>query len=252
MTLLVDIGNTRVKWCLVEKGGLAQHHFLFHRGDLARLLEDPAWCAMARPARVVISCVLAREQADNLASWIGIHWGCAAQFVVPLRQAHGVTNAYDEAQRLGADRWAALIGAHHTIGGAVCLFDCGTALTVDVLDATGRHRGGLIMPGLKMMRDALVQQSGALRSATNQTPAEDTLPLLATDTRSAITGGTLHALVAVMERVVRRVEAEWAHEIMPVITGGDAESLLPWIDKPYQYRPDLVLQGLAVIAGEET
>lgn len=247
MVLLVDIGNTRVKWCLAEKGELGQRHCLIHHGELSRLFDDPAWRATARPERVVLSSVLAMEQTVCLSSWIETQWGCAAQFVEPARRACGVTNGYTEARRLGADRWAALIGARHTVAGAVCLFDCGTALTMDMLDADGLHHGGLIMPGLRMMRDALTRQSDALYFAVDEMLEEGVLPPLATDTPSAVIRGTLHTMVAVMERIVKRMEME--QEITVLVTGGDAEVLLPWMERPCQHRPDLVLQGLAVIGG---
>ena len=249
MTLLLDIGNTRVKWCLMEEGRPGPSHSLVHHGDPMRLVDDAAWRAVDNPGRVVLSSVLARERMALLSAWIEAHWGCAVQFVEAVPQAHGVINGYREARCLGADRWAALIGAHHAFDGAVCIFDCGTALTVDVLGGDGRHHGGLIVPGLRAMGDALRQQADALRTMPEEMPEGDTLPFLATDTPAAITWGTLHATVAFMERSMSSAEARLACEITPVVTGGDAGSVLPWLARPCQYRPELVLQGLAIMAG---
>ncbi len=251
MTLLVDIGNTRVKWCLMESGGaLGAFHSLAHQGDLARLVEDPAWRAMDRPGRVVLCAVLSRERLAPLFGWIDARWGCAVRFAEAAPRAHGVINGYREARRLGADRWAALIGARHTCNGAACIFDCGTALTVDVLGSDGLHHGGLIVPGLRVMSDALGRHADALDAVTGALPEGGSLPVLATDTPGAISWGTLHATVAFIERMIREVRASLACEITPLLTGGDAGRVLPWLALPCQHRPGLVLQGLAVMAGE--
>ena len=165
---------------------------------------------------------------------------------MPRRSSYGVSNAYTSPERLGADRWATLVAAHHLYPGPSCVVDCGTAVTIDAVAGTGEHLGGLILPGLTMMRQALVENTqGIGRVATGD------VSLLARNTDDGVTAGTLYALVAALDRIVADVAAELDGEVALLLTGGDAGMLLPLLQDSWQHEPDLVLQGLAVIAGEE-
>ena len=251
MILLVDAGNSRIKWASLSgarmdgSGYVRQPAF----GDYQGVFD--AWHDLPEPRRVVIANVAGEACATALRDWVAENWRCKVEFVTASAQAHGVTNAYEEPARLGVDRWLALIAVRAAYEGPVCVFDCGSALTIDVMTANGQHLGGLIIPGLAMMRRALSQDIGAVRQSLQHEDEEEApgkVSLLARDTRSAVTGGTLYTLIAVIDRIVRDVTEALSDEPICVIAGGDAEQLLPLLSARYHYEPDLVLKGLAVVA----
>lgn len=246
MKLVVDAGNSRIRWAEAGSGDLRAHGGETHDGG-ARLPEllDRAWSPLPRPEAVVVANVAGADFGRRLAGWTADRWGLEPEFVVPGHNAFGVVNAYRTPERLGADRWAALIAARRRFPGAACIVDCGTALTVDVLAASGEHLGGIIVPGVRLMRRALVDGTQGIPDEP-----DGEVSLLARDTRDAVTGGTLYAAVALIDRVVADVADELGPELVPVITGGDAPRVLPLLRNRFRHLPDLVLEGLAVIGGE--
>ena len=246
MILLLDIGNSRVKWGLLERNELLPGGTAAHAGADLRAVLDGAWAKLARPERVLTCNVAGADCAQWLTDWIRAAWDMTPEFIVPQQQACGVTNAYVEPQRLGADRWAALLAAHMHIPGTACIVDCGSAVTIDALAANGEHLGGLILPGLSMMRRALIKDTHI-----PDTPGYGQVSLLARDTGDAVTGGVLYALVAAIDRITADVARELRGPMTRVISGGDAECVLPLLAEPYRHEPHLVLQGLAVLAQKE-
>ncbi len=246
--LLVDAGNTRVKWASVEHDALD----FSDTGCAARPEEgfqsfaDEAWGTLPRPDRVVIANVAGQSFGDKLAAWVKKTWELRAEFVVPQRAAFGIRNAYAEPGKLGVDRWAAMVAAYHHVKGAACVIDCGTAITIDILTKSGEHQGGLIVPGLTMMRHSLVDNTKGILCEAPRASGKPTI--LARDTQGGVQGGTLYAAVAVIDRVVADVASEIRGEMTCVITGGDAPALLVLLAGAYRHEPDLVLQGLAIIA----
>lgn len=227
--LLLDVGNSRVKWALA--GAIDDMRPLDHDGDPA-----------AAFARILDACgpVDALAYVDvtgRLAA--GLPAGLDARRLEATVAACGVTNAYPEPGRLGADRWAALIGAHAAVEGAACIIDAGTALTADVLGADGRHIGGWIAPGLRLGAVALTRDT---RLSAGPGRVDGTA--LATDTASAIAAGTRAAALGFIERAW--VEAERALGGRPalVITGGDARTLGTGFGGAVVIE-NLVLRGLA-------
>ncbi|MCU0937015.1 MAG: type III pantothenate kinase [Gammaproteobacteria bacterium] len=243
--LLADVGNTRLKWASAEAGGLTGHGAAEHAGTgLAQVLED-AWGRLRAPSRLVVANVAGPTAAGILTGWALGRWGLTPELVVARAAAGGVRNAYPEPERLGADRWAALVGARALCPDAACVVDCGSAVTADALSAEGEHLGGLILPGLALMRHSLQQGTAGVR------PAGDAdVSLLARNTAGAVAGGTLYALVATVDRIASDLTAELGGRVEALLTGGDAPLLLPLLGRRWRHEPDLVLRGLAVLANE--
>ncbi len=246
--VLVDIGNSRIKWAAAEEGVLGVVHSVAHEGDVRLLLDHPAWRGLERPRRMLVVSVLGAEMNAVLAQWAQQQWQLAVEFMVARRQGWGVRNGYRQPHQLGADRWAALVAARAICGGACCIYDCGTALTVDVLAADGGHRGGLIMPGLKMMRDALGRGTDAIQMVTGE--ESSAVPLCAANTRDAVLAGTLYSMVAVIERFAREARDTLGEEPLQLLTGGDGGRLLPLLQGGFRYEAHLVLQGVLIMAGQ--
>jgi len=252
MILVIDVGNTCIKWSMVEGQLLAEVCVVRHDGDINALIAHPAWRQLSRPARILVSNVIGGSFAASLTKWVAAHWARELEFVMTAEDTCGIRHCYHDINRLGVDRWVSLVAAHKQWPGATCICDCGTALTIDFLAADGKHQGGLILPGREMMRKSLCEASAAIELGADECAEQTTLSLCAGDTASAVMQGTLYALVATISRVVADARTLSAEPMRAVITGGDALRLLPFLDGELEYHPNLVLQGLAVIAGEDT
>jgi type III pantothenate kinase len=240
--LLVDIGNTRVKWGLGKGGRIeAGEPFSSDPAVLGSHL-DRCWSAMGRPDSVWVSNVAGAETADRLANWVAAAWGLSVRFVKPEAQGCGIRNGYEQPEKLGVDRWVSLIalGNRHPL--PACAVGCGTALTLDVLDAGGRHLGGLIAPGLNLMKRALLRETHGIREIEGGIPA-----LLGRTTAAGVEGGSLYACTGLIEKVVREASERLDAELHLVLSGGDAETLAAHLGIPCRVAPHLVLEGLLIM-----
>jgi len=249
MILLVDVGNSALKWATLEAGGLDPGGHAYLAGaDAAALMDD--FCSdLPVPDRVVVAGVGPDAVNEALRQAAARHWAVEAEFLRSSSAAGGVVNAYSEPERLGIDRWAALVAARADGRRAACIVDCGTAATVDVLDAGGTHLGGLIIPGLGLMRRAL--EGGTQIRSVEPLEAEGRVALFAGDTYDAIQGGSLYALVAFIDRVAADVAVALGEAPQGYVTGGDASAVLPLLGGRWEHRPDMVLEGLALLAEED-
>lgn len=246
MKLLLDIGNTAVKWAEYSAGRMVSRGDFRHRDGVFSELADAAWARLQAPARIVVANVAGAVLQRSLSDWTRAHWGLQPDYFRATARACGVTNAYHVAADLGADRWAALVGAHRGHGVPVCIVDCGTALTVDVLSPAGAHLGGLILPGIAMLAECLVHNTADIGMVTDLPP----LSLLAQGTGEGVTSGATRMAVAALDHVVGELVAGQGGNLEVVITGGDGARILPLLARPARLEPDLVLQGLAKLSGE--
>jgi len=245
MILLLDAGNTSVKWGGCEAGDIVMSGSFIHSGNNVNDLADISWSELQIPAGVYIANVAGEDMAEQLSGWIERQWGITPVFITTTGQACGVTNAYAVPEHLGVDRWAALIGAHHHGSGALCIVDCGTAITLDMLAADGVHQGGLILPGVEMMKHMLLKNTAVKSTSCTQEPAN----LFATGTEDAINSGALYMAVAAIDRIVADMAAAPGTSLDVVLTGGDASRILTLLACPARHDPELVLKGLAILAG---
>lgn len=243
MNLLVDLGNSRLKWALQRPGRLAMQAAVARDMDPRQVL-DAAWADVAPPARVLAACVAGSAWCEALDQWAQARWGVRVEFAQAREAQCGVRAAYREPHTLGVDRWAALIAARALAPRGACIVDCGTAVTVDALDADGLHRGGVIFPGLALLRAALARGTEAIGSALGNEES-----VLARATPDAVAAGTLHGLAGAIARMVDEQSA-LAGPLAVLFTGGDAPKLQVLLRREVQLVPDLVLQGLARIADE--
>jgi type III pantothenate kinase len=241
VSLALDLGNSRIKWAFVENG----LHDVGARdyGDNFEHTLDGIFGACPRPARALVVTVADAVYGDTLAHWLKFRWGLELERVVARDSQLGVTNGYLEPVRLGADRWAALIGARARFPGDVCVVDCGTAVTVDVLDAQGRFRGGVILPGLELMRSCLHKRTTGVR----ETEGEDR-SCLARRTADAVAAGTLFGIAGAIDRIIEEQAAVLGTKPQVILTGGAATQILPHLRHAAGHAPDLVLEGVAQIA----
>jgi type III pantothenate kinase len=243
MILVFDVGNTRVKWGWAEGRSLLRSVGCLHRGqpDWQLAKEGP----QAVDAAYAVS-VGAASVNERLAQLVRRRWGCELHMLRSQRRSGGVTNGYAMPQQLGADRWAAVVGAHAR-GHAACVFDCGSAVTVDAVTQNGEHLGGMILPGLAMMRRALREDTASL-PLVEHGPVE----LLARDSDTGIRSGTLLGLAGTLDALGAAIQERLREPLTFYITGGDAEELSRYMRVPLTLAPNLVLEGLVLLAEEVT
>ena len=238
MNLLVDMGNTRLKWAFTTSGQIITGSPLvndrINRDELVGL-----WKGIYRPRRIAVSCVSANRLLELVQSVARELWLDVDIILVKSQaQAFGVINAYQQPEKLGVDRWLSLVAVRQQYHSAACIVDCGTAITVDLIDADGRHQGGLVCPGLMLMKKSLSQGTEALSvSEVNYAFG------LANFTEAAIYSGTLMAAIGLIERVL----AKQPENTQLILTGGDAELIVGQLDVASIVDPDLVLRGLLCV-----
>lgn len=249
MKLLVDMGNSRMKWATISNGVLSRVS-VENYGDFSKT-SGQAWQGMGLPEKVIVSCVSTNEHWAMLQQVVQRLWGIPVERIASPAKAHGVKNSYQDAAKLGSDRWAALVAARHLYPGLACVVDCGTAMTVDGLSANGVHLGGVIVPGIQMMQSSLALNTAAISFEPGQ--QQDTLPasLLVTDTSTAIIQGSWLASAAVVEKIVTGLCEEENDKVTCIITGGNGPQLATRLSMNVVIDAELVLKGLAIIAGEE-
>jgi type III pantothenate kinase len=250
MWLLVDIGNTRIKWARLREGTLGKHRAAViagwtHQQYVSRVIGR-GW--NAPEDRIVVSSVAGERVNRMLAAAARQAGAPVPELVTSQRSAAGITTDYLEPWRLGVDRFVAAIGAHHLASGQpVCVVNVGTAMTLDLVDGQGRHFGGAIVPGPGLMVNSLLTQThGIRRRATGG--RSGVTSLFAKTTRTAISQGSLYAAAAVIDRAIEEAQAKVGTRPLVLLTGGGVTAVRPLIRNTAVCLPELVLHGLAVWA----
>ncbi len=238
--LLIDVGNSRLKWAHACGGVLSVGAAIEHHGDTAGAFAqieagvvDAVWIAdvTGGDLRAALrQAVVARCQREP-------HFAASE-----LRRA-GLVCAYSQPQRLGVDRWLMLLAAWTQAHTASCVVSAGTALTFDAIDSRGRHLGGIITPGLRAMQQAVLVTTRFDAAG----PRRDYSDALGDDTEACVRQGALHAVVGLIERLTLRYgdgAACW-------LSGGDAAALLPHLTSVWNSHSDLVLEGLLALAMDD-
>lgn len=250
MRLLFDLGNSRLKAALLLPGGglsllgEARHPDVGIDAALATALHGTS---VATEPGALCANVAGEAAGRALAEALRAR-GCGPlEFLRAGREACGVRCGYARPEHLGADRWAALLGARGMARGACLVVDAGSALTIDALQAGGQHLGGWIMPGLAMMLEALEARTGELRALrrASSAAAPASIP---TDTGPGMEQGVRLAAAGAVRLARDALHARGGEPGRMLLTGGDAPQLLPMLDGA-ELVPDLVLQGLARAAG---
>ena len=230
--IAIDAGNTRIKWG-IHDGARWLDQGALPTSEVSRLAEVSAhW---PRGERVVACNVAGEVVGATISAALASRFG-ALHWLRSSAQCCGVRNGYEYPERLGADRWAALIGARAQTADA-CLVVCvGTATTVDWLAADGEFRGGLILPGVDLMRASLARNTAQLPLA------EGEFRCAPRNTMDAIVSGCLHAQIGAIERMYAKLAAEPGARCL--LTGGAAPSLVPHLQIPFVLVESLILDGL--------
>ena len=256
--LLIDAGNSRIKWALVAQDGSrlyagAMDHVREDAGQPHAATGPDEWSALPRPGGAWISNVAGASVAQRLDTLIGAHWpGVPRTAVRACAQQCGVTNSYAAPDTLGSDRWAGMIGARAAYPDEPLLIATfGTATTLEALSADGRFVGGMIAPGFTLMMRSLGEHTAQLPVVAGGV-ADATRPgiAFATDTRRSISTGCALAQAALIERAWADMQDAWKTPVRLVVSGGAAAEVTAALKVPHTRHDALVLAGLALIAAQ--
>ena len=248
--LAVDVGNTRLKWAQYaspQPGARLLAHgavFLETIDDLA----DTDWKTLSPPASMLGSIVAGEGVKRRVEEQLEL-WDIAPRWVVSSAHAAGVSNGYDHPNRLGTDRWVALIGARHRVLAdgpprPALVVMVGTAVTVDALDESGRFLGGLIIPGFGLMLRALEMGTAGLKAPTGD--VRD----FPTNTSDALMSGGAHSIAGAVERMYRRLRDHTKQEPVLLMSGGAAVKLAPITDLAFETADTLIFEGLLALQAD--
>lgn len=246
--ILIDAGNSCLKLSVLDETDKLENYFtILDYNDLYQQFIEQL-------SEFIISNVIISNVNNTMISHIITDaclylWNIVPYHVVTEQNKYGISTRYSNPRLLGCDRWLALIAAKAEFNQALCVVDCGTAVTIDVLTEEGMHVGGFITPGLSMSRNALGLNASNLPLINKgEYTTNSSSSFLANNTQDAIIGGTLYQLSAYVERVISEIKLEVSNNIECIITGGDAIILQGLVSHHFSYREKLVLEGLDIIA----
>lgn len=256
-TVVVDIGNTRIKWARAEGGRLRERDNVLHQDDADGAIRALAESLGTGPVeRVVVANVAGDELAAKLAAAVKARFGVDIEIVRTAAETLGVRCAYRDPSRLGVDRWVSVIAAYRAAAARpdgprpACVINAGTAFTFDAVDVRGRHLGGLILAGPRIAADALAQSTRRIGATPPAAGRPAGLGMLGRSTEEAVGYGALLCPAAAFDRAAAIVAAELGIPPVVYLSGGEANVLHPWLETEVQVEADLVLKGLALIAAE--
>ena len=246
--LLIDAGNSRLKLSIIDVKTFSE--VLFKQFSYTNLYEDLTnSLSDFDVSHVLISNVNNTMISHIISDACLCLWDLEPYIVVTEQNKYGINTLYTNARLLGSDRWLALIAAKPIIPKPVCVVDCGSAVTIDVLTEDATHIGGFITPGINMSRHSLgVNTSNLPFVSHNSIKDKQNSSFLAINTHDAIYAGTLFQLVSYIENIITEIKNEICNDIECIITGGDAIILQKLISHHLVYREKLVLDGLNIVA----
>lgn len=243
MNLLIDIGNSGIKWApcrkALEAGGAIRS-----APSLNESLAS-AWGRLERPQGVYASNVAGDAVAGEITRYCLENWSVEPVFLTVSRECNGLVNAYADAGQLGVDRWLAMVAAWNRCQTGLCVVDCGSAVTLDIVQAGGRHLGGYLLPGARLMQETLIANTAGIRARPG--PPSGSEP--GASTGACLRNGTYLAVAALIDHVVRDCRSRYGNGFPCLITGGGAGPVMELLSVSYDHDPDLVLKGVAIAAG---
>ena len=246
--LALDVGNTRLKWAQYESpttGARLLGQGAVFLENIDKLAEEE-WNSLPTPSRI-LGCIVASDAIKRRIAEQMELWDVPPRWVVSSAQEAGLTNGYDHPARLGADRWVAMIGAHHRLLGRGIHKPCivvmvGTAVTVEAIDTSGRFLGGIILPGHGIMLRALESGTAGLH-----VPTGDVCDF-PTNTSDALTSGGTFAIAGAVQRMVEHITRHCGETPECIMTGGAGWKMAPSMSVQVELVEGLIFDGLLEIA----
>ena len=241
--LLVDVGNSRIKVAAEISNDIKLIYNVAYakKSTLEISQEILAKTKDFMVENIYLASVVSQENTQQIVDKLNSTFGVQTKIALPTKKTCGLENAYFQFASLGIDRWLSLIAGYTRYDSPLCIVGCGTAVTVDTINDKGIFIGGLIIPGLGLMRDSLYKNTHAIGMHT----ANEQRSYFAKDTSSAVVSGTALCIAALVDNTIRHYQQTENHKITCILTGGDGHVIQSYMDEPCHYHPNLVLEGLA-------
>jgi type III pantothenate kinase len=233
--LLLDAGNTRLKWAVVENGAWCEQGHLAYT-ELSRLMQ-----IVSAGDACFIASVVKRGHADQIGELMATV-GVVPDWLKTEAQFQDVKNSYANPRQLGVDRWMGLIAARKRSRHPTLVVSVGTAMTVDALSAEGVFLGGLIVPGFELMQASLRQGTAGMVEEAGTWQA---FPCCTAD---AVQSGLVAALCGAIQQQHTRLSEMAGMQAHCMMTGGGASALLPHLSLMVEQVPALVLEGIDIVS----
>ena len=243
--LLIDIGNSSLKWCIVGSNGLSAMSQQLYPKDITADFFIHNCQTLEKPNNIVVSCVAQDIVWQALEKACFELWDIKVQKVNSLKKQFGLINAYENVSSLGSDRWCAMLGGLHQSNSAFIVINAGSALTVDVVNEVGQHLGGYIVPGINMMKKSLGLHTAQVQVDSTSNVLADLS--LGRSTEECVESGIHLLMVKYIEAIYEKASLDMKG-CQTYVSGGDAKSIAALLSFNSDVVPDLVLRGLAVIA----
>lgn len=233
MIIELDVGNTRVKWRVLDLDGVRKEGGFWDR--------SAGWSQLAAlpdaATTVRVACVADDAAQAELVDAIEDRWGFEPALASVRAEQLGLKNGYERPDQMGVDRWLALLAAWEVSRSALCVMDCGSAITIDLVDEQGQHLGGYIIPGLGLMARSLLANTGRIRFdeadlAHSIEPGHQTA--------DAVRHGAVLAAVGAAAMARRQLP----DTAVCYLTGGDASIIRPHLVGEVHSVAELVMDGL--------
>ena len=246
MRLLIDIGNSSICWA-TEQQQMTTDRFDYVPDQLYDSLKTHIPIA-AKLKAVLVSNVAGEAVMNTVKEFCQHELQCAVWQARTGVSFDELTNSYVDVSKLGIDRWLAMIAAWDRYRHAICIVDCGTAMTIDFIMADGMHAGGLILPGHALMQHSLIRGTEQIQSdlltPVSMAPANNT--------QDAISNAASLALIASIEMAITRFNHSVRTEVECILTGGMGKYLNGLLTYPHNYDGDLILHGLGLLYNKES
>lgn len=260
-TLLIDAGNTRLKFALaLSSGGVNTDPQLkvYDANGFDQLIEEMACTDCVKPTKALLASVRNDQQTQALIAELQIVFASIqVELIVPKQGAMGIECAYQDMSQLGVDRWLALLAAAIVLPQQhLLVVDCGTAITIDQLNRD-RHLGGWIFPGIRMLNDSLYQRTGRVREQRADANVSDTIAPFDTfgrNTTACVRAASYHGVIGLLAEAIRVATATRQLDGI-LLTGGDGSKVKEWLQQrsscPVFYREELVFEGMLQFVGKK-
>jgi type III pantothenate kinase len=243
--LLIDAGNTRIKTAVLDDGHIGEIQAVSY-DDLSPEQGFKQLLAQYHAIKAIVMVHVLGDDFAQMANTVCNALNVSLHIVVSEKAAHGVSITYEAPEHYGADRFVGIVAAHALYPQATCVvIDCGTAITVDVVNQRGEHQGGVIYPGIQLCQQSLSRGAKGIRADAFTTLNND---LLANDTQTAVVNGCVYGAIGAIEGFCEKIHKQHSGECKYLICGGDAQLLSTHLSARFILREGLLFDGLNTIA----
>jgi type III pantothenate kinase len=249
MILTVDIGNSRIKWALWQADDVFDRGVAAYKTDKLTDAFNQMFSAVdskiEAPSQVFAVCVAGNELRHLLSESVSRRWQLNVEYLKTEKQYKNITNAYADPGQHGADRWAGMVAGYQSFSdSAVCVISAGTAITFDLINKSGQHLGGYILPSYVTMHNALINDTSNVVS-TLSSQYKNNKNSVPDNTNDAVNEGLHKLLQAGIRELCHYAQQVMGEPMQIILTGGFANTIMDYPDMPaMHHKPDLVMQGL--------